>query len=128
MTAALLEDEVRQQQNELVKAFTMPKACRGQAVTWYPSGAKSSAAETAFVLEVGKRNVVLQRASGLAIASVRHIDDPKLQLSAEQRESGAWDFTDEAKQMLELQKIVKETAEKVRLLEEMFNEPKEKKQ
>jgi hypothetical protein len=35
------------------------------------------------------------------VDAVRHVDDPKLTLNADQRENGAWDFTDEDKQGLQ---------------------------
>lgn len=102
MTAtALVEEELRQLKREECDAFVMPRPAVGQAVVWYPSGTKESLPETAFVLRVGTKNCVIQRASGMAMESVRHINDPKLALNAFQRETGAWDFTEYDKQIQE---------------------------
>ena len=104
----LIEEEVREKVQENVDAFTMPVPMRGQSVLWYRSGLKGGHAEVGFVLKVGTRNIVLNLASGLAQDTVRHIDDPKLQLSVEQRGSGAWDFTDDWKTIQALRKEVSE--------------------
>jgi hypothetical protein len=112
-----LEQEVSEKRNEEVAAFVMTKPCRGQCVTWYSAGTRDCTGEMAFILEIGKRNVVLQRASGLAMESVRHIDDPKLKLSVDQRESGAWDFTDRDKQLDKLQATVNDLHSRFTTLE-----------
>ena len=126
---ATLEEEVRAKRNLEIAAFVMPKPSMGQCVTWYSSGTRTSLGENAFVLSVGRRNLVISRASGVAMESVRHIDDPKLQLSDEQRLSGAWDFTERDKQQdkftemaASLVKQVASLVERVTALEEFFNE------
>jgi hypothetical protein len=127
VTATLIEEEIRQKHNEQIAEFVMPKPCRGQAVTWYASGTRSGVGEMAFVLEVGRRNIIVNLASGVNMETVRHIDDPKLQLSAEQRESGAWDFTEDSKIQLANVKRIDTLEAKVAALEELFREPSKKK-
>ncbi len=123
---ATLEEEVRQQTRDAVQAFEMPRPCPGQTVTWYPSGTRDGRGENANVLNSGKRNIVVMRASGQAMESVRHVDDPKLKLSSEQRESGAWDFTERDKQLDKMQKDFTALQLRVATLEELLNEPAKK--
>jgi hypothetical protein len=127
MSVATIEDEVRKIKQDEIEAFTMPKPCLGQSVTWFHSGTRTGLGEIAWVLKAGHRNIVLQRASGLAVETVRHVADPKLQLSVEQRESGAWDFTDQDKKSLANEKLLAELVERVKTLEEFINEPVKKK-
>lgn len=122
MTATLVEEEVRQKHDQLIAEFVMPKPCRGQAVTWYSSGTRSGTGEMAWVLDIGRRNIIVNLASGVNMETVRHIDDPKLQLSADQRESGAWDFTEDSKVQLANVKRIDALEAKVALLEEFLNE------
>lgn len=125
--SATLEDEVRSSRNQEIAAFVMPRPDRGQAVTWYASGTRDGVGEVAFVLEVGRRNLVVARASGLAMESVRHIDDPKLKLSVEQRESGAWDFTERDKQLDSQREQLADLTARLTALEAFLNEPAKKK-
>jgi hypothetical protein len=121
-----VEEDIRQQNRDAIEAFVMPKPEIGQGVTWYSSGTRSGPGEMAFVLEVGRRNIVLQRASGTAEASVRHVDDPKLQLNEEQRATGAWDFTKRDKQLDRLLVEMTDLKERVKTLEDLLNEPAKK--
>jgi hypothetical protein len=107
-TKLVTEEQLRMKAQEQIDSFKMPVPPRGQSILWYPSGLKSSKAEIGFVLRVGARNIVINLASGLARESVRHVDDPKLQTSVEQREGGAWDFTDDWKEIQALRKDVTE--------------------
>jgi hypothetical protein len=102
----LIEEEIRDKVQESVDAFAMPKPMRGQSVLFYRNGQKTGEAEVGFVLKVAKRNIVINLASGLAYDSVRHVDDPKLQVSVEQRSGGAWDYTDDWKEIQALRKDV----------------------
>lgn len=116
-----------------IHSFVMPRPEIGQCITWFPSGERKGG-ETSFVLNVGRRNIVLRTATGTPMETVRHIDDPKLKLNADQRMSGAWDFTDESKQAIannkrlgDLESLCASLVERVTLLEGFFNEPKKKK-
>ena len=120
---ATLEEEVRDKRNVEIAEFVMPKPCRGQAVTFYSSGTKDSVGETAFVRDVGRRNLVLHLSSGNCVDTVRHIDDPKLSLSVEQRASGAWDFTDKDKSDIARDKKLAALEARLATLEELLNEP-----
>lgn len=126
MTVATIEQEVKDAAREAAMKFVMPKPARGQAIVWYPHGVKDCNSEVAFVLQVGTRNIILSRASGVCEESVRHIDDPKLQFSAEQRESGAWDFTDHDKTQISHSQQIADLLARVTELETLFNEPKKK--
>jgi len=79
--------------------FTMPHIQGGTTVLWYPFGIRDgNKPQVAIVTRVSGRNVNLfQMISGANIQHSRHIDDPKLTLNADQRESGGWDYTDEFK-------------------------------
>lgn len=96
-TLDTVEQEVRQQVQQNIDAFTMPKPMRGQSVLFYRNGTKGGQPEVGFILKVGTRNLMVMLASGIAQESVRHIDDPRLQLNDAQRACGAWDFTDDWK-------------------------------
>src|SRR5690348_9004381 len=80
-TLDTVEQEVRQQVQQNIDAFVMPKPMRGQSVLFYRNGTKGGQPEVGFVLKVGTRNLMVNLASGLAQESVRHIDDPRLQLN-----------------------------------------------
>jgi hypothetical protein len=79
-----------------IRAFVMPQVALGTPVIWRPR--KGAEAEIAYVYRVGSRNVHLATATKGAKEAVRHENDPKLKLNPEQREMGAWDFTDFHKQ------------------------------
>lgn len=80
----------------MVDDFTMPVPSAGMPVLWYAAGVKTGRKpEVGFILNVGNRSVRLRTAFGELKETVRHVSDPKLQLNRDQREGGAWDFTDE---------------------------------
>jgi hypothetical protein len=115
-----VEQDIRQKLQEQIDAFTMPKPHIGQTVVWYPSAERSGRSEVAFVVKASHRNVVLRMASGLPRETVCHVDDPKLKTSADIRESGAWDFTDEGKTIAALKADVAALQAKVKTLEELM--------
>jgi hypothetical protein len=115
-----VEQDIRQKLQEQIDAFTMPKPHIGQTVVWYPSAERSGRSEVAFVVKASQRNVVLRMASGLPRETVCHVDDPKLKTSADIRESGAWDFTDEGKTIAALKANVEALQAKVKTLEELM--------
>jgi hypothetical protein len=115
-----IEQDIRQKLQEQIDAFTMPKPHIGQTVVWYPSAERSGRSEVAFVVKASHRNVVLRMASGLPRETVCHVDDPKLKTSADIRESGAWDFTDEGKTIAALKANVEALQAKVKTLEELM--------
>lgn len=119
---ATLEEEIRQLKQDEIAAYKMPRPSIGQSVLWYPSGTKETTAETTFVLEAKARTIVIQRASGVCEASVRHLDDPKLQLSIEQRAAGAWDFTDYDKRNVAQSKTLETLEARVAALEKKLKD------
>lgn len=83
---------------EEIRTFVMPYVQVGESVMWYPSGFKSDRnGQIAWVFRTSGRNVHLATASMGIREAVRHVNDPKLKLNSDQREMGAWDFTDYAK-------------------------------
>ena len=81
-----------------IKAYSMPKVALGTPVLW--RSRKGREPQIAFVFRVSARNVHLATAMSGIKEAVRHEDDPKLRLNADQREMGAWDFTDHHKQQM----------------------------
>lgn len=95
--------------HEEIMKFTMPPIEHSAPVVWYALGERHSRAkEVAFVLHTGGRTISLYTARGVRIDAVRHVDDPKLRLSVEQRENGAWDYTPEYLRLRELEERVAE--------------------
>lgn len=91
----------------VVKAdeYVMPPVRHGQVVAWYPPTGRQEP-ESAIVIRVAPRNVHLSTATRGVREAVRHVSDPKLRLNPEQREMGAWDYTDDYKtQLQEFQQI-----------------------
>lgn len=113
--------EVKDELLDKVNAFVMPKAMPGQTVNWYRHGTAAEKVEIAVVMAGGNfRGLALKTlGTGQLRQPVRHVSDPKLQLSADQREHGAWDFTDHDKQQqARLARLETELAELKRLVTE----------
>lgn len=89
-----------------VKPFLMPRPQRGSSLIFYVHGSKGDSPEIGFVTKIGAKAIVLQLASGLVMEGVRHVDDPRLQDGISQRENGAWDFTEDARTLIDLKKRV----------------------
>lgn len=85
-----------------INAFEMPDVHRGATVLYYSSGLRDRHQSIATVIRVGARSLMVKTAEGHIKEAVRHINDPKLTLNSDQRESGAWDFTEEYLFMQEL--------------------------
>lgn len=79
-----------------LSSYKMPAVKAGMIVRWFPSGTRTARnPDIAQVKKVSERSVVLVLSYGQQIDTVRHVDDPKLTLNADQRETGAWDYTEE---------------------------------
>jgi hypothetical protein len=74
----------------------------GEIFAWFPSGRSSEKPEVAYVNRINARTVSLLTATRGVKETVRHVQDPKLKGHAEQRENGAWDFSEFRKQQTEL--------------------------
>ena len=88
---------------EEIQTFKMPEVEVGTPVTFYANGLKEGTEpRIGFILRISRsgRNVVIRTAEGGHYESVRHIDDPKLQLNSDHRENGGWDFAEFHKQEL----------------------------
>lgn len=99
---------------EEIQSFNMPSVCVGTPVEFYTTGTREGTEpRIGFVLRISRsgRNVVVRTAEGGHFDAVRHIADPKLQLNADQRENGAWDFTEFYKAELEERRNVMERLE-----------------
>jgi len=82
--------------------FTPPSISAGMQVIWYRHGVRrESDSIVGFMLHKGRRTSQIFLINGRRVDAVRHIDDPKLQLNADQREAGAWDFTEGHKDYIE---------------------------
>lgn len=74
----------------------MPTVTTGHVVRWWASGVKDlGEAKVGNVLKSSHRNCDILLIGGIRMDAVRHCDDPKLDMNKHQRESGAWDFTEE---------------------------------
>lgn len=81
-----------------IENFKMPFVRVGQPVLWFPGGQRTGKdPHVAFVLKASTRNMTLKTIGGMRYDAVRHLDDPKLKMNEDQRENGAWDYTDEFK-------------------------------
>lgn len=103
------KDELRQQ----IREFEMPQSPTGSPVLWYRTGRKNCEPMVAYMLHCGGRTCQLFLTSGRRQDAVRHIDDPKLQLSVDQRESGAWDFTQESREYAEFRRQLEERLDRL---------------
>ncbi len=90
--------DVSQEQLQAELSFQMPHVEHGEVVAWYPSGLRSRRPEVGLCIRTADRNIHVLTALNGVKEAVRHVDDPKLQRNADQREMGAWDFTDAHKQ------------------------------
>lgn len=76
--------------------FKMPEVRVGSHVLWFQYAViNSKRAIAATIVKVNPGTVELRLADGRIVDTVRHKDDPKLNLNEHQREGGAWDFTEE---------------------------------
>jgi|TARA_R100000808_G_C2154923_1_gene166444 hypothetical protein len=99
---------------EEIQSFQMPSVQVGTPVEFYITGTREGTEpRIGFVLRISRsgRNVVIRTADGGHFDAVRHIADPKLQLNADQRENGAWDFTEFYKSELEERRNILERLE-----------------
>lgn len=91
---------VMEMTQEEVQAWKMPRPARGQQILWFSDADRTKEPEVGFVQTIGNRSLVIQ-VGRTAMDSVRHIDDPKLQLNETQRAHGAWDFPQSEKALLQ---------------------------
>lgn len=100
---------------EAIQNFVMPEVKQGMPVRWYPHGEiDGRTPEIGFVVKVGGRSIVLRTASGMQRDTVRHIDDPKLKLSVQQRENGAWDYTEDYLSQQEYKESVQQQLDNIK--------------
>lgn len=101
--------------------FRMPLVKVGTIVLWYPSGSASTDPQAgplaAIVVRVNSRSVALNIVSAenhnfLLREGARHVSDPELKRDAV-REEGAWDYTDQDKNIERLMATLKREKEGV---------------
>ena len=78
------------------------------------------------VLEAGHRNIVVQRISGVCMETVYHVNDPKVAVSKDIRDQGAWDFTEEYYQRAKDVDRMAALEARIAKLEAFLDEPKKK--
>lgn len=82
---------------ELAADYQMPEVRRGKVVEYYKHGMLNPVPETATVEEVFRDQIGLRTRHGIFYDSVRHKDDPRLELNPEWKKAGTWDFSPEDK-------------------------------
>ena len=90
--------------------FVMPPVEVGQIVHWYPDGDRNQQPHAAIVTRVANRTVSLNTVvpsilNFLPREGVRHVNDPDAR-QVEFRENGAWDYTKQHREHLELLRAV----------------------
>lgn len=91
----------------LVNAYEMPHVGIGEAVIYHPHGIRDRQRQSiGFVIRCAARNVTLRDATGKLRQHVGHVDDPLVRFSADHREDGAWEFTESAARLRELEERV----------------------
>lgn len=99
---------------EQLENFVMPRVNTGSIVQWYSTGKRGSIPQIGFVIRCMPRSIHILTGTAGVKEAVRHIDDPKLRLNPEQRETGGWDFTEDAKAQ---QAMLEDLDERLRALE-----------
>lgn len=100
-----------------IDAFEMPHVRPGATVLYHPQGMRTRHQSVATVIRCNRRGAMVKTAEGHIREAVRHIDDPKLELNADQRENGAWEHTDDYK-------LLQGLDERLSALEEQFDKKK----
>lgn len=79
--------------------FVMPPTRIGQTVLFFRFGSRDGKLPfVGYIIERKASTVKIKTVDGEIWGAVRHIDDPRLKESEEQRRDlGAWDYTDEEK-------------------------------
>lgn len=82
---------------EAPPAYQMPPVRIGQPILFFRYGERDGKLPfMAYCMERKSSTIKLKTVDGALFTAVRHIDDPRLKESPEQRKDlGAWDYTDE---------------------------------
>jgi len=93
----------QQQQDLFNKPFTPPALMNGQPVMWWPRGVRGTGnmvigfaqkANTNADGGVVSRGATIYLITGRLVDACPHCDDPRIQLNADQRENGGWEYTE----------------------------------
>lgn len=105
MATAVLEEPV-----DKVTNWKMPAAHVGQSVVWYSGGQRNTTQpSTGRIIHVSIRSVELiidERDKSHRMRDVRHVDDPQLPLNDNIREFGGWDYCENDKKLVDLERRV----------------------
>lgn len=116
------EISIDQEQLDAEHSFKMPEVKQGTPIRFYPASTLDPGMTTlGFVKGISRSGRTINvYVPGIGnYEQVRHITDPKLRMSPEQRENGAWDFTPYHQHM---QQFLTEISERVVKLEEMIGD------
>jgi len=103
-----------------VMNFQMPGVLAGETVSWYTHGTRKTNLhpQLAIVLKVDRRSVKLKTlVSERILEACRHVDDPRLAISSDMREDGAWEYSPAHKFRSQLEMRVSQLEKKVSDLE-----------
>lgn len=92
--------------------YKMPEIRVGAPVLWFANGSAMKEAILGWVTKLGHRGIRVHLCTGVWYDSVRHMSDPKLKMNQDQRENGAWDYTEDYRfqeEIKNLQGLVKQT-------------------
>lgn len=83
--------------------YIMPTVRTGQAITYYDPSLADARKVIGFVTKINRTRRTISvnlPFSGGNFDLVRHVSDPKLHESPEHRENGAWDYSEESREMM----------------------------
>lgn len=106
-----IEDEPHDRMAAIAKesqAFQMPKVRVGVAVLYHPDAVPSPHSGVAWVCRINRsgRALELRTSDGIVRDAVPHVTDPRLRMNESQREDGSWDFTDEHRHLMALERRI----------------------
>lgn len=119
-----LGHEVLTEMTEEEILWKMPRPDVGMTVKVWPYGRDDGKPHYAHVARVSDRSIDVQSPLGQARGGVRYIGDPVLKKTSEenQRNWGAWDYTEETKMVMAGNTVLAEVTEKLKEYETKFAE------
>lgn len=105
-----------EQVEQEVREFEMPPATQGMVIRFYQPGTLDPGTTTiGFVQGVARsgRSINVAVPGRGVYEQVRHLSDPKLKASPEQRENGAWDYTPHHREAMEYREALNQRLERI---------------
>jgi len=129
MPTATMTPEVKSAMKQKANDWKMPEVTITTDVLWYPYADIKNRPIRAVVTQVHDNSVQVELlGKGLASRkhAVRHITDPHLRIYTNAAAvDGAWDFTDQVKDLMQMQEALAEALEKIDALEaEVYDKPR----